>query len=143
MRSLTTFLAFALWPATATSAEAIPTQLARAIENYNHATITNDVAALSSMMTDDYVLVNSDASVQDKTSYLADFGRPGFHIEPYAMEKPFNKVHGSTAMTSWLMRLTWVQDNTHQNRKLRITHWWIRQNGRWKVEYTQLTRVSD
>jgi hypothetical protein len=108
MRTLTIFLVFALGPATAACAEAIPTELTRAIEQYNHATVANDVAALSSMMTDDYVLVNSDASVQDKTSYLADFGRPGFHIEPYTMEKPINKVHGSTAMTSWLMRLAWI-----------------------------------
>jgi hypothetical protein len=94
-------------------------------------------------MTDDYVLVNSDASIQDKASYLADFRVPGFRIEPYAMEQPISKIHGSAALTSWTMRLAWIQDGKNQSRKLRIAHWWVRQNGHWRIDYTQLTRVPD
>ena len=142
MRLLAAILAFALWPTGMAMAKPLPADLARAIDDYNRATVANDVTALSSLMTDDYVLVNSDGSVQDKQSYLADFLVHGFRIEPYAMEQPISRVHGPTALSSWAMRLDWTQDGARQSRKLRIVHWWIRQRGHWKIEYTQLTRAQ-
>jgi ketosteroid isomerase-like protein len=134
--------ALALWPP-AVAAETLPSDLARALDQYNRATVQNDVATLSTLMTDDYVLVNSDASVQDKTSYLADFRIPGFRIEPYAIEQPIYKIHGSAALTAWRTRLAWTQDGKQQSRRVRIAHWWFMQGGHWRISYTQLTRVPD
>lgn len=142
MKLLLGLTALALSPQ-AVAAETLPSDLARALDQYNHATVQNDVATLSTLMTDDYVLVNSDASVQDKASYLADFRIAGFRIEPYAIEQPIYKIRGSAALTAWMMRLAWTQDGKHQSRKLRIAHWWVMHGGRWRISYTQLTRVPD
>jgi Domain of unknown function (DUF4440) len=87
--------------------------------------------------------VNSDASVQHKASYLADFRAPGFRVEPYAMEQPIYKIHRSAALTAWRMRLGWTQDGKRQSRDLRIAHWWVKRGGRWLISYTQLTRGPD
>jgi ketosteroid isomerase-like protein len=120
-----------------------PPDLARAVRNYNEATIHKDIGALSELMTGNYMLVNSDASVQGKESYLADFRKPDFTLDPYAMEQPFYRVHGNTALTGWLFHLTWTQDGKRQARHLRIVHSWVKRSGRWRIEYTQLTRVPE
>ena len=129
-------------PAHADSA-ALPSDLASAWNAYNQATTRNDVAALDALVTADYRLVNSDTSVQDKPSYLADFAVPGFRVDPYEIEQPMHRVWGDTALTGGLFTLGWTQDGRHQTRRLRVAHVWIRQEGAWRIAYTQLTRVPD
>ncbi len=122
---------------------AVPSDLARAWSDYNQASINSDVAVLATLVTDDYMLVNSDASVQDKRSYLADFRVPGFKLDPYKIEQPLQKIWGSTALTSGVFNLGWMQDGRHQNRRLRIAHVWTKKDDRWRITYTQLTRVPE
>ncbi len=43
----------------------------------------NDIVALGDLVAEDYLLVNSDSTLQDKPSYLADFAVRGFRIDPY------------------------------------------------------------
>jgi ketosteroid isomerase-like protein len=137
-------LSLASVPASAKPATvAAPSDLARAWSDYNRATINSDVPALAALVTDDYMLVNSDASVQDKKSYLADFKVPGFKLEPYEIEQPLQKIWGNTALTGGVFNLSWTQDGRHQSRRLRFAHVWTRKDGRWRIAYTQLTRVPE
>jgi hypothetical protein len=62
----------------------LPPDLARAMKNYDQAQIHNDIATLDQLVTEDFTLVNSNASVENKQQYLADFSLPGFKIDPYA-----------------------------------------------------------
>jgi ketosteroid isomerase-like protein len=130
-------------PALAAGAQALPADLARALEAYNEATVHNDTAALARIVTDDYMLVNSDMSVQDKRSYLADFLVPGFKVDPYVVEQPVYRVRGDAALTGGMFQLGWTQDGSHHSRRLRIAHFWVRQDGRWRIAYTQLTRLPE
>ncbi|MHA4835504.1 nuclear transport factor 2 family protein [Sphingopyxis sp. MSC1_008] len=122
-------------------AAALPADLAQAVEAHNRATVRKDIAALGALVTDDYLLVNSDATTQDKRSYLVDFEMPDFRIEPFTIEQPTHRVDGDTAMTGGLMTLRWTQAGRQQSRRLRIVHMWIKQGGSWRIAYTQLTRV--
>lgn len=126
-----------------TGAVELPPDLAKAVNAYDQATLRNDIATLGELVTDDYVLVNSDTSLQDKQSYLDDFRRPGFKVDPYVMEQPVHKVLGDAAVTGGVFRLGWTQDGMHQSRMLRVAHVWVRDNGRWRITYTQLTRVPE
>lgn len=129
--------------ATAPERPALPADLARAVQTYNEATASSDTRTLAGLMTDDYVLVNSDASVQDKASYLADFAAPGFKLEPYVVEPLTYQVRGPAALTAWTFRLSWTQDGRHQTRRLRLSHFWVNHDGRWQIAFTQLTRVPE
>ena len=128
---------------TSAAAGPVPADLAQALDAYHRATTRNDTVTLSALVTDDYVLVNSDASVQDKASYLADFAAPGFKLNPYEVERPIYSVRGDAALTAWTFRLSWTQDGRQQSRRLRIAHFWVREQGRWRIAYTQLTRIAD
>jgi len=138
-------VAFALAPSSATQSQTnrLPTDLARALSAYNQATINKDVTALAGLVTDDYMLVNSDSSEQDKASYLADFEVPDFKLEPYVIEQPVYRVRNDAALTGGTFRLSWTQEGRQQTRRLRIAHFWVRQNDRWLIDYTQLTRVPE
>ena len=121
----------------------MPPELAVALDQYNRATVANDTATLSKLVTDDYMLVNSDSSVQDKQSYLKDFLVPGFRVDPYEIRKPVFRLFGKAALTGGEFHLGWTFDGRHQSRDLRIAHVWVRKNGRWQIAYTQLTRVPE
>ena len=120
-----------------------PTELADMIVEYDRATIMKDATTLSRIVADDFMLVNSDGSVQDKISYLADFRNPDFLIEPYHLEQSFTRLGGNTALTGGIFTLNWTQDGHRQSRRLRIVHYWTFQLQRWRIAYTQLTRVTN
>lgn len=134
-------LALRAAPASAAGDDPAPPDLEQAIDAYNRATIAGDVEALSDLVTDDYRLVNSDSSVQDKPSYLADFRVPGFRLDPYAVEQPFRRVWGDVALAGGSMRLSWTLGGRREQRHLRFVHAWRRQDGRWRLAYSQLTRI--
>ena len=137
-------MAFALVPTVVRAeATALPSDLARALDSYNRATMHKDTATLSGLVTDDYMLINSDTSVQDKRSYLADFAVPGFRIDPYVVEQPVYRVRSDAALTGGTFKLGWTQDGRHQSRQLRIAHFWVKSGGKWRIAYTQLTRVPE
>ncbi|MGH8496636.1 MAG: nuclear transport factor 2 family protein [Gammaproteobacteria bacterium] len=121
----------------------LPPDLAQAINAYDRATSSNDVETLGGIVADDYVLVNSDSTMQDKQSYLADFAVPGFKLDPYVMEQPVEKVLGDAAVTGGLLKLSWTLDGERHSRLLRIVHVWARHDGKWQLTYTQLTRVPE
>jgi ketosteroid isomerase-like protein len=112
-----------------------------AVLAYDQATVNNDVATLARLVSDDYVLVNSDSTLQDKQSYLEDFKVPGFKLDPYVLEKPVRRSWGDTALVAGLVQLSWTLKGEHHSRLLRIAHVWTKAEGRWRLAYTQLTRV--
>ncbi len=136
-------------PAGATDADAgtgrvaMPADLASAIAAYDKATVDKDIGRLAALVKDDYVLVNSDMSVQRKQSYLEDFKVQGFHINQYTLSEPILIVRADSALTGGFFQLSWVQDGRSQERRTRIIHFWEKDAGQWKLAYTQLTRALD
>ena len=120
-----------------------PADLAKAVADYDRATVSNDIAALANLVAADYVLVNSDSTLQDKQSYLEDFKVPGFRLDPYELQQPLHKVWGNAALLAGVVRLSWTLTGEHHERLLRIAHVWARQEGRWRLAYTQLTRIPE
>jgi ketosteroid isomerase-like protein len=134
-------LAPALAAGTTAGTGKVPSDLAKAMKSYEQATFSNDIAALGELVSEDYLLVNSDTTLQDKQSYLADFKAPGFKLDPNPMQQAVLKVWGDAALAAGLLPLGWTQEGRHQRRLLRIAHVWTKHGGRWQLAYTQLTRV--
>lgn len=124
-----------------TPASDLPADLAQAVRDYDRAQFDNDVATLARLVDDDYVLVNSNATVEDKRQFLADFHLPGFKIEPYVVEQPVRKVWSDGAVIGGLVDLHWTQDGMRQNRRLRVAYVWAKRDGRWRATYAQVTRL--
>jgi len=101
----------------------------------------NDVDALTALVAGDYVLVNSDGSVENKRQFLADFKLPGFKIEPYVLERRLTKTWSDAALLAGDVHLRWTQDGAHHSRSLRMVHVWARRDGQWRLACTQVTRM--
>jgi ketosteroid isomerase-like protein len=114
-----------------------------AVNAYHRATIAKDTRALRTIVTDDYILVNSDATIQSKDSYLADFEVTGFIIEPYEMERVFTRTYAKTAVYGGTFQLSWTQGGRRNSRRLQVVHLWVRQQGQWRLAFTQLTRAPN
>src|SRR5687767_2301512 len=114
-----------------------------AVRAYDEATVGNDVATLARLVSDDYMLVNSDSSLQDKQSYLEDFKVPGFKLDPYVLEQSARRAWDNTALVAGVVNLSWTLHGQRHVRRLRIAHVWTKQQGRWRLAYTQLTRVPE
>jgi len=123
--------------------ELLPAELEQALAAYHRATIGSDAEALGRIVADNYLLVNSDSSVQDKRSYLADFRMPDFRLDPYLVEEPFHRVWSDAALTGGSMRLNWALNGRRESRHLRFVHAWRREQGQWRIGYSQLTRIPD
>lgn len=137
-RSAFAFLCIAALPAHAGS---LPPDLVKAVKEYDLAQTHNDTTILGRLVTDDFILVNSNATVENKTQFLADFHLPGFKIEPYTIEQKIEKAWSCGAITGGLLHLRWMQDGKHNMRLLRIAYIWEKRNGRWQATYAQVTRV--
>jgi len=138
MKLAALFLALSTAPALAAD---LPPDLAGAVRDYDRAQFSNDIAVLERLVDDDYVLVNSNASVENKQQFLADFNLPGFKIDPYVIEQPVQKVWSDGAVIGGLVNLSWTQDGKHQTRKVRVAYVWAKRDGRWLATYAQVTRV--
>src|SRR5688572_1233518 len=125
------------------SAVDLPPDLAQAVKDYDQAQFNNDIPELKRLVSDDYVLVNSDTTVEDKQKVLADHSLPGFKIDPYVVEQPVEKVWDNAAVTSGVVHLSWTLDRKHHLRVVRMAHVWAKRNGQWQATYTQVTRVPD
>ena len=119
----------------------LPPDLAKAVRDYDQAQFHNDIATLEHLVADDYMLVNSNATVENKQQFLADFNLPGFRIDPYVLEQPVAKVWGDAAVVGGLVHLSWTQDGKHQTRLLRVAYVWAKRSDHWQATYAQVTRV--
>jgi len=120
----------------------LPPDLAKAVRDYDQAQFHNDIATLEQLVADDYMLVNSNATVENKQQFLADFNLPGFKIDPYVLEQPVAKVWGDAAVVGGLVHLSWTQDGKHQSRLLRVAYVWAKRSDHWQATYAQVTRVA-
>jgi len=136
-------MAAPLLGAAAASTDALPPDLAAAVGDYARATLASDKATLARLAAEDFLVVNSDSTVQDKLSYLADFDTPGFRVERYVVEEPVHRVWGGGALTGGALQLAWVQGGERHSRRVRVAHVWVRRRGRWEIAYTQLTRIPE
>jgi hypothetical protein len=119
----------------------LPPDLAKAVKSYDRANIDSDIATLERLFADEYVLVNSDASVENKQQAIADFRMPGFRIDPYVMTQTVEMAWDNGAVISGVVQLSWTQDGKHQQRLIRVAHVWAKRRGAWQMTYTQVTRV--
>lgn len=138
----TTLMVAVLLPAACrVIAAELPPDLAKAAQDYDRANIGSDIASLERLFADDYILVNSDASVENKQQAIADFRMPGFKIDPYVMTETMQNAWDGGAVIGGIVHLNWTQDGKRQRRWIRIAHVWAKRRGEWQMTYTQVTRV--
>jgi ketosteroid isomerase-like protein len=135
-------IALALAVPGAALAAPLPADLAAAAHAYDAAQVNGDRAALERLVADDYLLVNGAGQVQDKARLIADYVAPGFKLDPFTIEEPVEKVLGDTALLGGLVNMTGVDGGQRFALVVRFIDTWAKRDGRWRVVYSQVTRVA-
>lgn len=121
----------------------LPPDLAKAMRDYDQATFQNDIETYRGLVAADYILVNSDSSLENKEQSILPFSQPGFRIDPHVNEQPLQIVWRDGAVLGGRLRLRWIQDGKHQTRLVQTAHVWAKLDGHWRLMYTQVTRVPE
>ena len=119
----------------------LPADLAAAAEAYDQAQMKSDKAALERLLAADYRLFNSGGQVQDKASFITDSVAPGFHMNPFHVDEPLEKVMGDTALLGGMATLSGTDGGKPVTARLRFMDVWAKRDGHWLVVFTQATRV--
>jgi hypothetical protein len=118
----------------------LPADLAKAVDDYDHAQVNGNRAELERLLADDYTLVNSSGGVQDKAGLIADYTTPGYKIEPFEVLEPVEKVWSDGAVMGGLVHLKGVSGGKPFAVTLRFADIWAKRNGRWQVVYCHVSR---
>lgn len=119
----------------------LPPDLAAAVRAYDEAQVASDRGALQRLLADDYRLANSGGRVQDKAAFIADQTAPGYRLEPFTVEEPYERLMGDVALLGGAATLAGTDGGKPYSVRLRFLDVWQKRDGRWQVIFTQATRV--
>ncbi|HEV7356360.1 MAG TPA: nuclear transport factor 2 family protein [Steroidobacteraceae bacterium] len=126
--------------AAAARAASLPSDLAKAVADYDAAQIKGDGAELKRLLADDYTLVNSRGSVENKAQLIADYTAPGYKLDPFVVMEPIEKVWTDGAVMGGLATLSGTDDGKHFEVTLRFADIWAKRHGAWQVIYTHVSK---
>jgi ketosteroid isomerase-like protein len=129
--SITASAAFAQARTDADNQKAVQ-EVQKAEDEWRAAVAKGDEAVLKRLIADDILFVNSGGVTSDKSVIAVMTANPLPNLK-YDDEKV--RVYGEAAIFS--ARLT-----TGDNRKMRISRFWVRRQGQWQLVSAQLTEIA-
>lgn len=118
------------------SAATLPPDLAKAAKAFDEAQMHSDGKALQQLLADDYMLANGHGGVEDKAQFIADYTAPGFHLDPYVVHEPVERVWNEGAVLGGVVTLSGTDAGKRFQVDLRFADVWAKRNGKWQVVYT-------
>lgn len=122
---------------------ALPPALADAAERYEHAQIAGDGAALQELVADDYVLIGSDGTRQDKSELIAFWTADGLDPNPVSVTEPVELIWNDGAALGGTVTLSGASGGAPFSVTMRYVDVWAFRDGAWRVVYGQVTRATE
>ena len=105
-----------------------------ALENkWNAAYERGDVAAMNSLLADDFIITVEDGSTFSKPGYIAHNGDSTVHVEISAMSDLRVRMHSNTAVVTGAYHEKGTSKGKPYEYRDRFTDVWMNINGRWQV----------
>ncbi len=121
-------------------ASPLPPDLAKAVADYDAAQIKGDGAELKRLLADDYTLVNSGGSIENKAQLIADYTAPGYKLDPFVVKEPIERVWADGAVMGGIATLSGTDGGKHFEVTLRFADIWAKRHGTWQVIYTHVSK---
>lgn len=129
--------------ATATSGNAIaPSTLDRAVNDYDVAQQKGDGRALHRLLSDGYILVGSDGTVETKEAFIRDLTSPDYRMNPFTVLQPISRVWPGGAVKGGVALLSGTSGGHAFSACLRFVDVWMFEDGRWQVAYSQAAKEA-
>src|SRR5713101_4833568 len=105
-----------------------------AFENkWNTAYKRGDIAAMDSLLADDFIITVEDGSTFSKPGYIAHNGNSTVHVEISEMSDLQVRMHGNTAVVTGAYHEKGTEKGKPYEYRDRFTDVWMNINGSWRL----------
>ncbi|HTD75779.1 MAG TPA: nuclear transport factor 2 family protein [Steroidobacteraceae bacterium] len=118
----------------------LPPDLAKAVADYDAAQIKGDGGELKRLLAEDYTLINSSGTIENKAQLIADYTAPGYKLDPFAVREPIEKVWADGAVMGGIATLSGTDGGKRFEVTLRFADIWAKRHGAWQVIYTHVSK---
>ncbi len=113
---------------------ATPSSRILALENkLNDAYKQRDIAALNSLMADDFIITVEDGATYSKTGYIAHIGEPGTRVDVSEVSDAKVRLHATTAVVTGAYHERGSSHGKAYEYRDRFTDVWINVGGQWQL----------
>ena len=104
--------------------------------------VRKDIASIAAATADEYIQIDWDGKVLDRTATLARIKSNNIRIQSNTLDEVDVRVYGDTAVVAGLAMRTGSMDGKDISAAIRYTRVYVRRDGRWQVVQFQQTRVT-
>jgi len=105
----------------------------QALDNsWNSALETKDTKALDMLLTDSFVSVDIDGSIQTKSEFLESIKAPDYHPAQAVTEQSTVQVYGDSAIVVGIFRSKWLEKGRTLTHRERFVDTWVKIKGSWQ-----------
>ncbi len=91
------------------------------------------VAILSSLLAEGFVITIEDGSTYSKTGYISHTAEPGVQVQVAEMSDIKVRMHGNTAVVTGAYHEVGTSDGKRYEYRDRFTDVWMKMGGKWQV----------
>jgi ketosteroid isomerase-like protein len=115
-------------------------ELLKLEKEFERAIVKNDAEAIGQFLADDWVIIDPDGGVIDKSRFLGVIKSGTLTHEMMESDDVWVRIYGDTALVSGLTRTKGKFMGQEFSTQERATDVFVMQNGRWECVFSQLTR---
>jgi ketosteroid isomerase-like protein len=102
-------------------------------KKWNDAYKQGDIAAMGSLLADDFIITEEDGSTFSKPGYIAHNGDSNLHVMISEMSDLQVRMHGNTAVVTGAYHEKGTEKGKPYEYRDRFTDVWMNINGKWQV----------
>lgn len=112
-------------------------------QQWQQATVTNNIGEMSRLLADDYVGITSNGTVENKPQALAQRSAGTIRITKLDITDTRIRVYGDTAVVTSQAQLEGTNGATDMSGQYRYTRVYTRRMGQWKIVTFEASRMHD
>ena len=139
MKRVAVLLTFSLAFSCQTQTKDVNEQLLKVERDFAAAVLSNDADAIGKFLTDDWVIVDADGGVIDKTRFLDAIKSRMLLHEEMELDDLTVRAHGDSAVVTTITSTKGRFAGREFAAQERATDFFVKRNGRWLCAFSQLT----
>jgi ketosteroid isomerase-like protein len=111
-------------------------------KEFSEAIVENDAEAVGQFLADDWIIIDPDGSIIDKARFLDVIKSGTLTHEMMESSDPRVRIYGNTAVITALTTSKGKYIGQGFTSQERATDLFVKENGRWRCVFSQLTRFT-
>lgn len=111
-------------------------------KQWSDAIVKGDTATLDKMLANDLVYAHATGIVDTKASYIAKIKERRQVYKSFEQRNPVVNLYKDSAVTFSWVRVTGTNQAGVFDDKIMLIHFWVKQNGAWRLAGHQTTKVD-